>query len=123
MGKFSATIAKLAALRAAASTPAAPSGRLSELTAFGPNPGALKGRTYIPSRSSDRPALVVVLHGCTQTADGYDFALDGRGSLMSKASSCCFLSNSAPIIPIFASTGFLLPTVCAIAAKSCQFAK
>jgi poly(hydroxyalkanoate) depolymerase family esterase len=73
MGKFSATIAKLAALRAAASTPAAPSGRLSELTAFGPNPGALKERTYIPSRSSDRPALVVVLHGCTQTADGYDF--------------------------------------------------
>jgi poly(hydroxyalkanoate) depolymerase family esterase len=73
MGKFSATIAKLAALRAAASTPAAPSGRLSELTAFGPNPGALKGRTYIPSGSSDRPALVVVLHGCTQRADGYDF--------------------------------------------------
>ena len=28
--------------------------------------------TYVPANLADFPALVVVLHGCTQTAAGYD---------------------------------------------------
>jgi feruloyl esterase len=28
--------------------------------------------TYVPSRLAEKPALVVVLHGCTQTASSYD---------------------------------------------------
>lgn len=47
-------------------------GRLSHVAAFGANPGALDMYTYVPERLSPAPALVVVLHGCTQTAEGYD---------------------------------------------------
>ena len=72
MDKLSATIAKLAALKTPVAAPASSSGRLLELKAFGSNPGALKARIYIPARLADRPALVVVLHGCTQTAEGYN---------------------------------------------------
>jgi poly(hydroxyalkanoate) depolymerase family esterase len=44
--------------------------RLDCLTGFGTNPGDLDARIYLPN---DAPtALVVVLHGCTQSAAGYD---------------------------------------------------
>ena len=46
--------------------------RLVDLTVFGTNPGALRARVYVPARLAEHPALVVVLHGCTQTAAGYD---------------------------------------------------
>jgi len=46
--------------------------RLDELTGFGSNPGKLRARTFTPDGLAHRPALVVVLHGCTQTAAGYD---------------------------------------------------
>jgi poly(hydroxyalkanoate) depolymerase family esterase len=48
--------------------------RLSTLSDFGSNPGALEGKAYIPPGLGANAALVVVLHGCTQTADGYDQA-------------------------------------------------
>lgn len=53
---------------------AAPAGRtrLVELTGFGSNPGALRGFTYLPDSAPARPPLVVVLHGCTQSAAAYD---------------------------------------------------
>lgn len=47
--------------------------RLADI-AFAPNPGALRARAYIPSGLPRRAPLVVVLHGCTQTAAGYDHA-------------------------------------------------
>ena len=46
--------------------------RLVELAAFGANPGALKGWIYLPTIMAPNTPLVVVLHGCTQTAAGYD---------------------------------------------------
>ena len=46
--------------------------RLTELAGFGANPGALRARIYLPEGTSDQAPLVVVLHGCTQTAEGYD---------------------------------------------------
>ena len=47
-------------------------GGLEDLEAFGSNPGNLRARIFAPDSLRDRPALVVVLHGCTQTAAGYD---------------------------------------------------
>src|SRR5262249_21906629 len=46
--------------------------RLGEVIAFGSNPRNLRMRAYVPERRPSRPALVVALHGCTQTADDYD---------------------------------------------------
>ena len=46
--------------------------RLREILDFGSNPGNLRMFDYRPSNLADSPALVVVLHGCTQTAAGYD---------------------------------------------------
>ena len=44
---------------------------LSEVTGFGTNPGNLRMLTYVPESLSPSSGLVVVLHGCTQTAAGY----------------------------------------------------
>ena len=49
----------------------AKSSRLIELDSFGSNPGRLRAFYYAPAGKSDMP-LVVALHGCTQTAAGYD---------------------------------------------------
>jgi len=74
MRKLSANIAQLVAMRAAAGSTmeANQPGRLQQVESFGSNPGALKAKCYIPAQVAQKPALVVVLHGCTQTADGYD---------------------------------------------------
>ena len=52
-------------------------GRLVPLDRFGDNPGDLDARLYLPH--VEPTALVVVLHGCTQSASTYD-----RGSGWSK---------------------------------------
>ena len=46
--------------------------RLREVFGFGSNPGNLRMFGHRPPTLEDNPALVVVLHGCTQTAAGYD---------------------------------------------------
>jgi poly(hydroxyalkanoate) depolymerase family esterase len=46
---------------------------LVEISEFGTNPGALKMFAYVPEPLPRAPALVVVLHGCGQTATAYDF--------------------------------------------------
>ena len=48
------------------------SSRLTPLVDFGSNPGALTGWSFVPPRAILNPPLVVVLHGCTQTAAAYD---------------------------------------------------
>nr|WP_310524552.1 PHB depolymerase family esterase [Polymorphobacter sp.] len=60
--------------RLAARQKPAPSGRnhLPELTGFGTNPGALNARSFIPADLASGAPLVVILHGCTQTAADYD---------------------------------------------------
>jgi poly(hydroxyalkanoate) depolymerase family esterase len=45
---------------------------LIEITGFGTNPGDLRMFSYVPENLQPAPALVVVLHGCGQTAAGYD---------------------------------------------------
>ncbi|WP_292404778.1 PHB depolymerase family esterase, partial [Mesorhizobium sp.] len=39
---------------------------------FGTNPGGLEAKFYIPNDLSKGTPLVVVLHGCTQNAAGYN---------------------------------------------------
>ena len=53
----------------------ASSTRLREIVGFGSNPGNLRMFEHRPANLADNPALVVVLHGCTQTAAGYDFGV------------------------------------------------
>ncbi|MES2195528.1 MAG: PHB depolymerase family esterase [Pseudomonadota bacterium] len=45
---------------------------LLETRDFGTNPGALRMFSFVPDHRQAVPALVVVLHGCGQTAAGYD---------------------------------------------------
>jgi poly(hydroxyalkanoate) depolymerase family esterase len=45
---------------------------LREIQNFGSNPGALRMLAYLPPQASAGSPLVVVLHGCTQTAASYD---------------------------------------------------
>ena len=47
---------------------------LSALKSFGSNPGALGAFVHVPPGLPADAPLVVVLHGCTQTASGYDHA-------------------------------------------------
>ena len=73
MPSLSDTIARLARIRAL--PPGATFGqadRLTNLTGFGTNPGALRARIYLPDNLQPDAPLVVVLHGCTQNAAGYD---------------------------------------------------
>lgn len=74
MRKLSDTIARLASLRGTAVLQRKTSGRsrLTQLTDFGSNPGALQGHIYVPEALAAGGALVVVLHGCTQAAASYD---------------------------------------------------
>lgn len=73
MRSISDTLARLSRLRhyaAAATHPA--SDQLTELCDFGSNPGSLRCFIHAPTRLRAETALVVVLHGCTQTAAAYD---------------------------------------------------
>lgn len=73
MRSLSDTVARLASLRKAreAQRPGGGSS-LSEMTGFGSNPGQLRAWTHGPVERPASVPLVVVLHGCTQTAAGYD---------------------------------------------------
>lgn len=45
---------------------------LAEVKGFGTNPGSLRMFSYVPAVQQQPRALVVVLHGCGQSAAGYD---------------------------------------------------
>jgi poly(hydroxyalkanoate) depolymerase family esterase len=74
MRSLSSTLTRLSALRGVAMPGEAPaaSTALIELTDFGDNPGCLRAWYHVPRTVRKKPALVVVLHGCTQNAAGYD---------------------------------------------------
>ncbi len=46
--------------------------RLEEVVSFGTNPGRLRMLRYVPPSLPKKAPLVVVLHGCRQTAEDYD---------------------------------------------------
>jgi poly(hydroxyalkanoate) depolymerase family esterase len=68
------TITRLSALRSRLPHPSRDEvdPRLQQLTGFGSNPGNLIARTYIPADFQTGAPLVVVLHGCTQSASSYN---------------------------------------------------
>jgi poly(hydroxyalkanoate) depolymerase family esterase len=69
--KFEGLVAS--ARKKAASARVAPRpARLQELTGFGANPGNLRMFSYVPEDRVPNAPLVIVLHGCTQTAGEYD---------------------------------------------------
>lgn len=71
---ISDTIARLAAMRGRTGlSPQQDHDTLFDLAAFGSNPGALRARFYEGENLPHGAPLVVVLHGCTQTAAGYDY--------------------------------------------------
>lgn len=73
MRRISDSLVRMKAMAdAATATPVGTIDRLSDVTGFGSNPGNLRARCYIPADMSPGAALVVVVHGCTQTAAGYD---------------------------------------------------
>jgi len=72
MRNLSDTLTRLKRLRPmpAAWTPS--KSRLQPFTAFGSNPGRLKSWIHVPDTVGPGAPLVIVLHGCTQNASGYD---------------------------------------------------
>ena len=73
MRSMSDTLARLAALRGTLRPrPTQENPDLIALGTFGANPGAVGGYIFLPSKRAKNMALVTVLHGCTQTAAGYD---------------------------------------------------
>lgn len=79
------TLAELAGLRKRFETIVAPlqgpangagvpneASRLVDMRGFGSNPGNLRMRAHVPAKLPTSPALVVALHGCTQSASAYD---------------------------------------------------
>jgi poly(hydroxyalkanoate) depolymerase family esterase len=74
MRRLSETVAQLAALRSASvsRSPGLRPDTLKPLESFGSNPGNLGAWYHLPASASANAPLVVVLHGCTQTAAGYD---------------------------------------------------
>lgn len=76
MRPLSDTLSRLARLRAAGggvgSLDASQPDHLPPAIDFGANPGALEARLYTPEGLPDGAPLVVVLHGCKQTAAVYD---------------------------------------------------
>jgi poly(hydroxyalkanoate) depolymerase family esterase len=64
--------AQLAKAAAAPHLAEAGPSHLTEVAEFGSNPGNLRMLAYVPDNLAPSSPLVVVLHGCTQTAAGYD---------------------------------------------------
>lgn len=71
MPRISETIARLKAVKSGMTRHQVVD-RLADLDDFGPNPGDLRARCYLPDATPPAGALVVVLHGCTQDAASYD---------------------------------------------------
>lgn len=72
MVRLGSTIAHLTRLKAMPFNKSHGRDRLSDVSAFGSNPGELSAKTFIPDDLASGAPLVVVLHGCTQTAEGYN---------------------------------------------------
>ena len=63
---------------------------LEEIRSFGSNPGALRMFAHVPPQISEHRALVVVLHGCTQSAADYDLGA-GWSTLADRFGFCLLL--------------------------------
>ena len=67
-----------------------PGGHLHEVTDFGSNPGGLRMFAHVPPQLARGGALVVVLHGCSQSAADYDLGA-GWSTLADRFGFCLLL--------------------------------
>ena len=72
LGKTVSQLSRFLRQRATPSPGSLPPTRLKRTAEFGSNPGALAMLSHVPARVNTAMPLVVVLHGCTQTAAAYD---------------------------------------------------
>lgn len=79
-----------ARMRSAGGQAASKASQLSEVTSFGFNPGALRMFTHVPPHVTGQVPLVVVLHGCTQSAADYDLGA-GWSTLADRFGFCLLL--------------------------------
>ncbi|HQC81003.1 MAG TPA: PHB depolymerase family esterase [Accumulibacter sp.] len=70
--RWEKVLSSLTAVQAWSEKVEAQENRLAEVTAFGTNPGELRMMTYLPTALPAKAPLVVVLHGCTQSAASYN---------------------------------------------------
>ena len=66
-----AAVLTAAGLLAVAQAPPAAAAGFAAVTGFGSNPGNLAMYEYVPPQPAASPAVVVAMHGCTQTATAY----------------------------------------------------
>ena len=93
------------------------SDRLVETIEFGSNPGALRMFTWAPPELPSRPALVVVLHGCTQTAAGYGLGV-GWAALAERYGFVLLLPQQQPANNPGSCFNWFLPDRSALEAES-----
>ena len=67
-----------------------------ETTDFGSNPGGLRMFSFVPENLQPTPALVVVLHGCGQTAAAYDLGA-GWSTLARHYGFALLMPQQAPL--------------------------
>lgn len=72
MRSLSDTLARLKRLPGTLGQAGPTSSRLRPFGSFGSNPGQLSAWIHVPEGATAQAPLVVVLHGCTQNAAGYD---------------------------------------------------
>jgi poly(hydroxyalkanoate) depolymerase family esterase len=85
-------------------------GQLTEVHEFGSNPGALRMFKYVPA--NPEPALVVVLHGCTQAAEDYNFGA-GWSTLADRYGFMLLLPEQTPANNANKCFNWFLPHHCA----------
>ena len=77
---------------------------LDELDKFGSNPGNLRAFTHMPDDRSTNIPLVVVLHGCNQSAAGY-YERSGWAKYADEAGFALLFSEQqvglGPVLPSF----------------------
>lgn len=71
-GRWEKVLEALAAVKSWSDQVDVTDSRLVEVRGFGSNPGQLRMLTYVPDALPPGAPLVVILHGCTQTATSFD---------------------------------------------------
>lgn len=93
--QWAATLQTVAGPRARHEPVPAVAGHLKEEKGFGSNPGALRMFTYLPANLESSTPLVVVLHGCTQSAAAYDLGA-GWSTLADRFGFALLLPEQTP---------------------------
>jgi feruloyl esterase len=93
--QWAATLQTVAGPRARRQHASVVPGHLKEVTGFGSNPGALRMFTYAPAKFASSRSLVLVLHGCTQSAASYDLGA-GWSTLADRYGFALLLPEQTP---------------------------